>query len=219
MPSSFIIRLRPTGPWRFGPDSGSREHVDLLLHSDAVYAAVSSAMARLDLLSDWLDATARCEGASPVRFTSLYPYHRDHLFVVPPRGVWPPPASIKIRYKSARFVPLTVIEGLLNDKPIDEDRWSVDGESSCLVPNGWNEGPFRKALRSSAAVDRLESGRIGVHETACLEFARDAGLWMMVVFADDEARERWEQPLRGARGRTPARRRKRPPANRRPADR
>jgi CRISPR-associated protein Csm4 len=44
----------------------------------------------------------------------------------------------------------------------------------------------------------LESGRIGVHETACLEFARDAGLWMMVVFADDEARERWEQPLRGA---------------------
>jgi hypothetical protein len=150
MPSSFIIRLRPTGPWRFGPDSGSREHVDLLLHSDAVYAAVSSAMARLELLSDWLDATARCEGPSPVRFTSLYPYHRDHLFVIPPRGIWPPPASIKIRYKSARFVPLTVIEGLLNDKPIDEDRWSVDGESSCLVPQRLE----RRTVSQSSALQR-----------------------------------------------------------------
>src|ERR1019366_7441123 len=103
MSSSFIIRLRPTGPWRFGPDSGSREHVDLLLHSDAVYSAVTSAMARLEMLEERLDATARnAGGASPVRFSSLYPYQRDHLFVVPPRGVWPPPASMKIRYKSAR---------------------------------------------------------------------------------------------------------------------
>ena len=199
MPTSFIIRLRPTGPWRFGPDSGSREHVDLWLHSDAVYSAVTSAMARLDLLDGWLDATARNpEGVSPVRFSSLYPYQRDHLFVVPPRGVWPPPASMKIRYKSARLVPLAVVEALLNDKNLDEDRWSVDGESSCLVPNGWQEGPFRKALRSSASVDRLDHGNIGVHVTACLEFAREAGLWMLVVFAGDEASERWEKPLRSA---------------------
>ncbi len=199
MSSSFIVRFRPTGPWRFGPDSGSRQHVDLLLHSDAVYSSVTNAMARLDLLDDWLRATAtNDQGVSAVRFSSLFPYQRDVLFVVPPRSLWPPAPSIKVRYKGARFVPLGVVETLLNEKPLDEDRWSVDGESFCLVPNGWQEGPFRQALRSSAGVDRLDAGRIDVHLTACLEFTRDSGLWMMTVFSDDAAKERWEAPVRGA---------------------
>ena len=65
------------------------------------------------------------------------------------------PESAKIRYKGAHFVPLSVIESLLTDKAIDEERWAVDGESECLVPANQGRGPFRVALRSSAGVDRL----------------------------------------------------------------
>ena len=104
MPSA-IVRFRPTGPWRFGPDSGSRDRVDLIYHSDSLYAAVTSAMLRLELLDEWLDATARkTDGAPEVRFSSLFPFQRDLLFVPPPRSMWPPPPSTKVRFKSARFV-------------------------------------------------------------------------------------------------------------------
>lgn len=199
MPSSSIVRFRPTGPWRFGPGSGAREQVDRLLHSDAVYSAVSSAFARLGMLEDWLAATARSEsGSAAVRFSSLFPYHKETLFVVPPRSVWPPPPSTKVRYQGARFVPWTVVDALLAEKPLDEDRWQVDGESACLVPNGWHDGPFRTSLRSNAGVDRLDQGRVEVHFTACLEFTRDSGVWLAVVFTDDEARSRWETPIRSA---------------------
>ncbi|MBV8819975.1 MAG: hypothetical protein JO022_16545 [Acidobacteriaceae bacterium] len=199
MAQSFIVRFRPTGPWRFGPDSGAREQVDQIFHSDAVYSAVSSAMATLGLLDDWLAATAQTEsGRSLVRFSSLYPFQRDTLFVVPPFGLWPPPPSTKVRYKGARFVPLSVVEAILNDKPLDEDRWQVDGESACLVPNGWHDGPFRVGVRSNVAVDRLDAGRIDMHTTACLEFTRESGLWMIVVFDDEDARSQWEPRLRGA---------------------
>ena len=177
--------MRPTGPWRFGPDSGARDRVDLHLHSDAVYSAVTSAMAQLGTLGRVAGATPRetnptrrrCVSAPCFRFTS------ETLFVVPPRNLWPPPASIKMRYKGARFAPLAVVEALLNDKPIEEDRWQVDGESACLIPAGWPAGPFRTGMRSNAGVDRLDQGSIQVHVTACLEFTRDSGLWLAVTFA------------------------------------
>lgn len=199
MPLSFIVRFRPTGPWRFGPDSGAREQVNLLFHSDAVYSAVTNAMSRLGLLEDWLAATAQSETGSPaVRFSSFFPFQKDQLFVVPPQGVWPPPPSAKIRYKGARFVPVSVVSALLNEKPIDEDRWQVDGESACMIPSGWQDGPFRTSLRSAAGVDRLEPGKVDVHQTACLEFSRDCGVWMLVVFSDEAAHAQWDRKLRGA---------------------
>ncbi len=196
MPSS-IVRFRPTGPWRFGPDSGTRDRVDLIYHSDTLYAAVTSAMLRLNLLDEWLGATARhSDGEPQVRFSSLFPFQRDILFVTPPRNLWPPPASTKIRYKSARFVPLNVVKALVAEQPIDENRWIIDGESQCMIPSG--EGPFRIALRSAAAVDRVNPGALEPHITACIEFGRDAGLWTMVVFANEEAQGRWKHRVRGA---------------------
>src|SRR6266481_4567801 len=130
MSLSFIVRFRPTGPWRFGPDSGARDRVDLIYHSDAVYSAVTSSMARLGMLDEWLAATAHANGGTPaVRFSSFYPFVRNTLLVVPPRSVWPPAPSTKVRYKGARFVPLNLVGDLLSDKPLDEDRWTVDGES------------------------------------------------------------------------------------------
>lgn len=195
----YAVRFRPVGPWRFGPDSGARDRVDLIYHSDALFSAVCSAMSQLGLAEEWLQATATSATAPAVRFSSFFPFSGDTLLVVPPRSFWPPPAeSTKIRYKGAHFVPLTVIESLLSDKPIDEDRWTVDGESECLVPSNPGRGPFRVALRSSAGVDRLQPATVEIHSTACLEFARGAGLWTIVQFTDEGAAERWLAPVRSA---------------------
>jgi CRISPR type III-A-associated RAMP protein Csm4 len=195
---SFAVRFRPVGPWRFGPDSGARDRVDLIYHSDALFSAVCSAMSQLGLAEEWLQATAASSGAPAVRFSSFFPFVGDTLLVVPPRSLWPPPESAKIRYKGAQFVPLSVIESLLSERAIDEDRWAVDGESECLVPSNHGRGPFRVALRSSAGVDRLHNAAVEVHSTACLEFARGAGLWAVVQFADEAAASRWQTPVRSA---------------------
>ena len=197
---SFIVRFRPTGPWRFGPDSGARDRVDLVYHSDAAFSALSSAMARLGLLEDWLDATARASGAPAVRCSSFFPFQGDHLMVIPPRSLWPPADSAKVRYKGARFVPLSLVKSMLAGNEIEEGRWLVDGESESLIQSDRNahQGPFRTVVRSNAGVDRLSHGSIVAHSTACLEFSRDAGLWTAVIFAGEEQRGKWEEPVRGA---------------------
>ena len=196
--TSYAVRFRPAGPWRFGPDSGARDRVDLICHSDTVYSAVCSAMSQLGLLEDWLRATARSDGPPAVRFSSFFPFHGDRLLIVPPRSVWPPAESTKVRYKGARFVPLSVVEALLEEKGIDEDRWAVDGVSECLVPHDAAGGPFRIALRSNAALDRIGSAGLAPHETACMEFARDSGLWTVVQFADDDAAAQWTATVHSA---------------------
>ena len=196
--TSYSVRFRPAGPWRFGPDSGARERVDLIYHSDTVFSAVSAAMFQLGLADDWLQATAKNEATPAVRFSSFYPFQGDTLLIVPPRSFWPPAESAKVRYKGARFVPLSLVETLLRGQAINEDRWAVDGESECLVPHDRPTGPFRIALRSNAAVDRLETGKITGHQTACLEFTRDAGMWTLVQFSDDEAAAQWTAPVHSA---------------------
>ena len=206
MPSALYIRIRPTTPWRIGPDSGDRDRVDRIFHSDSLYSAVTSAMARvdgldglLDGLNDWLDATAR--SADPaVRFSSCFPTLGNALYVVPPRNLWPPASgSSKIRWKGARFVPLGVVEALAAGKGVSPDAWTIDVASECLVaanPTGL-QGPFRAAVRSSAAVDREGAG-VAAHSTACLEFAPDGGLWAIAAFADDAARDTWRPRLEAA---------------------
>jgi CRISPR type III-A-associated RAMP protein Csm4 len=195
---SFAVRFRPVGPWRFGPDSGARDRVDLIYHSDALFSAVCAAMSQLGVVEEWLEATALAADVPAVRFSSFFPFFGDTLLVVPPRSLWPPPESTKIRYKGAHFVPLSVIESLLSDKAMDEERWAVDGESECLVLANQGRGPFRVALRSSAGVDRLQNAAVEVHSTACLEFTRAGGLWTIVQFADEAAASRWQAPVRSA---------------------
>jgi len=195
VPSDLLIRLRPTTPWRIGPDSGDRDRVERIYHSDALYSAVTSAMSRLGELEPWLDATARAE-APAVRFSSCFPFNGDTLYVVPPRNLWPPPASSKVRWKGAKFVPLNVVESLVAGKPVSEEGWSVDGASEALIAAG-TQGPFRVSVRSSAAVDRGGEG-VAPHSSACLEFAPNAGLWALAAFADDAARDRWKPLVIGA---------------------
>ena len=199
MNPGLFIKLRPTGPWRIGPDSGARNRVDVVYHSDSLYSAVTSAMARMGSLDEWLDATARAS-ASAVCLSSCFPFLEEIGFVVPPRTMWPPtsPAlmSAAVRWKSARFVPLGVVQAMLDGQPLNKNHWSVDGASGCLVPTG-RPGPFRTSVRWNAAVDRL-SGASERHATACIEFRPGAGLWTIVSFADDTARDRWQSRVKAA---------------------
>lgn len=198
MPAGLLIRLRPTGPWRIGPDSGVRDRVGRVYHSDSLYAAVSSAMAQLGNLEAWLDATARAADPA-VRLGSCFPYQGDTLLVAPPRNLWPPQASSKVRWKGARFVPISVVETLAAGKTLSEGSWSIDPESECLVPARTPAvpGPFRVAVRSNAAVDREGTGA-APHSTACLEFTPGSGLWTVAQFSDNVARDQWTAPLTAA---------------------
>jgi CRISPR type III-A-associated RAMP protein Csm4 len=198
MPAGLLIRLRPVGPWRIGPDSGDRDRVDRIYHSDSLYSAVTSAMGRLGRLGEWLEATARAPEPA-VRFSSCFPYQGDTLLVVPPRNLWPPPLSSKVRWKGARFVPLDVVKSLAAGRGISEDGWIIDGPSECLLPFSTPTvpGPFRVSVRSSAAVDR-EGTAVSPHSTACLEFTPGSGLWCVAHFSDSAAAAQWTQPLAAA---------------------
>jgi CRISPR/Cas system CSM-associated protein Csm4 (group 5 of RAMP superfamily) len=81
-----IIKIRPLGPWRIGPDTGERRRVDTIYHSDSLYSAVTSAMSSLGRLDEWLEATARNQAGAAVSFSSCFPFHGDTAFIVPPKG-------------------------------------------------------------------------------------------------------------------------------------
>lgn len=200
MNPALVVKLPAAGPWRIGPDSGARNRAESVYHSDSLYSAVTGAMLRMGMLEEWLDATARSAGGPSLCFSSCYPFQGEIQFVIPPRSVWPPatgasPAA-RVRWKSARFVPLGVAAALVSGQVLDEEQWCVDGISECLLPAG-HTGPFRNAMRWNAAVDR-RSGASERHGTACLEFREGAGLWSSVAFADEAARERWSGPIRTA---------------------
>jgi CRISPR/Cas system CSM-associated protein Csm4 (group 5 of RAMP superfamily) len=182
------IRLRPTGPWRAGHRAGDRERVDSVYHSDALYSAVTHAMSSLGWLEEWLDATARADAGSAVRFSSLFPYVGDTRLIPPPRTAWPPSGAGRLHVNAAKLVPVEVArQGVVN-----ESRWSVDGGSECLLPIG-RTAPFSVSLRYGAAVDRL-TGQTEPHRTACLEFAPDAGWWGLAEITGDT----WESRVKSA---------------------
>ncbi len=187
--SALLIKLRPTGPWRIGPDSGDRDRVDRIYHSDSLFSAVSGAMARLGELDAWLDATARATTEPAVSFSSCFPFYGETLYVVPPRNVWPPPASPKVRFKGARFVPLKVVETLISGRAIAEENWAIDGSSECLISGG-AQGPFRvkrpiecrsrpqrrKRRAAFNRMSRIYSGRRSVDDRVVLGRCREGAL-------------------------------------------
>ena len=165
------VKLRPTGPWRVGHRAGDRDRVDVIYHSDALYSAMTHAMSSLGWLGEWLDATARRSEGSLVRCSSLFPFVGRTRLAPPPRSAWPPAHAGKLHVEAAKLVPLDVIRGAR----IDESRWTVDGATGTMTPGG-GQPPFEIVLRASAAIDRL-TGVAAPHQTACLEFATNAGWW------------------------------------------
>jgi CRISPR type III-A-associated RAMP protein Csm4 len=104
-----------------------------------------------------------------------------------------------VRWKAAKFVPLAVIEALLTGAQVHADQWIADADSGCLLRRDRPQSsPFRLALRSHAAVDRVSGASYESHKLACVEFEPGAGLWGVVVFAGAEAAARWRAPLESA---------------------
>jgi CRISPR type III-A-associated RAMP protein Csm4 len=208
MQQALLIRLRPLGPWRYGPGDGAHDRVDTLYRSDRLYSAVTLAMRQLGFLEEWLDATARTSTPA-VAFSSLFPFQGDTLFAPPPATLWPPPPSLvtspspvfltKTRWKAARFVPVSIVESLFTGQPILADQWLPDAESGCLLRRDRpNSSPFRVVVRSNAAVDRLTRSSVRVEASACVEFEAGSGLWTVARFADNPAEAAWSDRIKAA---------------------
>lgn len=208
MQPAVLIRLRPAGPWRYGPGDGGLDRVDAQYRSDRLYSALTLAMKQLGWLDEWLDATAR-SATPPVAFTSLFPYQGTTLFVIPPATFWPPPAALlttpspvflsKIRWNVAQFVPVSLVETMLLGQTVLADQWLPDPESGCLLRRDrLNTTPFRTVLRTGVAVDRLNASTASVHTSACVEFEPGAGLWTIARYRDEAARSDWGQRLAAA---------------------
>lgn len=195
MSSAFLVRLRPVGPCRFGPEDGSRARTSSIGRSDTFYAALSAAFEQLGWKEDWIGATAATADPS-VRVSSLFPMLGRLLYVAPPQSLWPPDASPRLRWKAASLVPTTVVQDLALRKPLREERWEVDTASECLIPAG-GLPPFRVNVRRLAAVDRVGAA-VEPHQTACLEFNNNAGFWAAVLFASEESLETWGSRIRAA---------------------
>lgn len=197
---AWIVRLRPSGPWRPGSPTGERDLVDRVLHSDTLFSALTWAFENLGLIEEWLDATVRAESPA-VRLSSCFPYLGRHLLAPVPRNVWPPPTAGKVRWKSVRFIPLSLIGSVLRGELPNEDRWLADPISQCLLPiekNGVTTEPFRVSSRSAAAVDRMTQASAQVRSTACLEFHPDAGFWCTAVFNASAVFDEWGERMRAA---------------------
>jgi CRISPR type III-A-associated RAMP protein Csm4 len=197
MRPAIVARFYPSGPWRIGADSGGWEMTSSILHSDAVYSAVTWAIGRLGALQDWIEAVFRNPAGPPVRFSSFFPFVNGLRLVPPPAHLWPPPPSAKIRWKGARLIPWSAAEALAAGRSLAEEEWRVDGYSQCLLPASVSQGPFRFAVRSLCAMDRLGGGA-EAKRLGCLEFAPGAGMWTWVAFENEQARDRWESLIRAA---------------------
>jgi CRISPR type III-A-associated RAMP protein Csm4 len=196
----IVVRLRPVGPWRIGPNTGAREQTDAILHSDSLFSAISCAMQQLGFLTHWLSVTAESDEPE-IRITSAFPYSQQNFFVPPPRHTWPPAAAGKVRWKAARLVPLTLTTSLLRDEDLDQDRWAADPVSGCLLPvgkHGVSAPPFRIGVRTTAPVDRMSETSSEAFASACLEFTAGSGMWCLIVFTSTGARDAWAAKLRSA---------------------
>jgi CRISPR type III-A-associated RAMP protein Csm4 len=207
MQQALVVRLRPRGPWRYGPGEGGLDRVDALYRSDRIYSAITAATRDLGFLEEWIHATAN--GSSPVVFSSLFPFQGESLFAIPPATAWPPaPALVntpspvflsKIRWKAARFVPVTLIDSLLTGQTILADQWLPDPESGCLLRRDRpSSSPFRVTTRHNAAVDRLSRKSSEAHSAACVEFETGSGLWTVARFADESAESAWSTRIQAA---------------------
>jgi CRISPR type III-A-associated RAMP protein Csm4 len=198
MSQSLLVQLRPAGPWRLGPETGSRSRSGVVCHSDTLYSALTAAMLELGYMEEWLDQTARA--AQPaLSFSSLFPWQDSLLYVPAPSLCWPPVTPNRLRLSPAQLIPASLVGALISGVAIQESQWEVHGESRCLVRSGRKApGPFRYALRSNVAVDRVEEGNVSLHRTACVEFGPNAGMWCLIQFSTAEDAEVWSKRVEAA---------------------
>src|SRR5579875_1358995 len=205
MQSAMLIRLRPRGPWRYGPGDGAPDRLDVTFRSDRLYSALTLAMRQLGFLEPWLDATARAD-TPPFAWSSLFPFQGETLFAPPPASAWPPRPQLvtssspiflsKLRWNAVRFIPLSLIESILIGQPILADQWLPDPESGCLLRRDRPSiSPFRSSTRFTAPVDRLSGLSQSASSLACIEFEPSSGLWVVFRFRDADTESVWPDLL------------------------
>jgi len=208
MQPAVFIRLRPRGPWRYGPGDGGQDRVDTLFRSDRLYSALTLAMRQLGFLDEWIQATAQATVPAVV-LSSLFPFQGDTLFAPPPATLWPPPLSLvttpspvfltKVRWSAARFVPLALIESILTGQRILADQWIPDAASGCLLRRDRpSSSPYRVVTRSGAAVDRVTGSFVHPRTSACVEFESGSGLWTAIRFANEKVHSTWNDRVQSA---------------------
>ena len=132
MTSGFIVRLRPTGPWRLGPSSGARDRVDRVLHSDTLYSALTIAADHSE--------SCRIGLRRPLRRRNQPSALARVSFRRPDASGACAEARVAACHRSktmagGRFVPLHVIPRLLAYESLKEDRWAVDPVSESVFPS------------------------------------------------------------------------------------
>src|SRR5438270_925701 len=140
----LVFKLRPTGPWRVGPDSGARDDVDPIYHSDALYSAVTGAMRLLGHLEDWLDATARNASRAALRFLADSGFGGERG-----RG-WG-------RSETPEFIEGSLPQMILPDQPV-ENVATAEGEPPAIPENSAATPPayWLLSLFSPAAADSVD---------------------------------------------------------------
>ena len=162
--------------------------------SDSLFGAICDAMQQLGWLSEWL-----AEGARTTRLSSLFPAHNDIFYAPVPEVLRPDTLLRRVRLEAVRFAPLNAIQALASRK-FDENRWVLDLPSGCLQPADRANagGPYRPMERQRAAVDRLTGAASATTATEGIEFAPNAGLWTLFVFANTSMAEVWSTRIKAA---------------------
>ena len=128
-----------------------------------------------------------------MRFSSCFPFQRGRAVRRCRRAAsGRPPPSLKVRWKGARFVPLSVVEALLAGPAAG--RGALERGRPERVPGAgrMERRAVPAAIRSGAAVDRL-TGDVAAHRTGVPGVRSGAGLWGVAP-----SRTRRPSPLGGA---------------------
>jgi len=189
---ALLVQLQPITPWRCG--AGRPDEPGSLVPSDSLFGAICDAMRQLNWLPEWL-----AEGAQSTRLSSLFPVHNDIFYAPVPEALRPDTGLRRVRLEGVRFAPLNAIQALAARK-FDENRWILDLPSGCLQPADRANagGPYRPLERRRAAVDRLTGTASPTVAAEGIEFAPNAGLWSLFVFADSQTAEIWSSRIKAA---------------------
>jgi CRISPR-associated protein Csm4 len=180
----YLVKLSFHSPLHVGHDQAGIgvENVQTTIHSDTLFSALVSAAAQRDpALVDKLVA------AGALRFSSCFPYDRNHYYL--PRPLLPPPAWFGPDARDIRQTDFLVADDFLfwvsARLPPDRRAMAARGRRAADVAVC--------EVRPRNVVDRASSHTVLYH-CGGVTFKHDAGLFF-ILEADDDGRALVEQAL------------------------
>ena len=209
MQPAVLIRLRPLGPWRYGPGDGGNDRMDKLFRSDRLYSAVTLAMRQFGYVGRMARRDrARVQSTGCIELlVSLSSRH-----AVRSAAAHALAASINAGDFAQPGVPLenslgrgAVCTGCMSSIPCSRavPFWPISGcpirkVAACCGVTVRIRTPFRVVMRTRAAIDRLSQTAAHVDSFACVEFEASSGLWCAIRFADAAAETQWSDKMKAA---------------------